>query len=195
MGALVLRSTLSEDLQAGGPYRFACVHATKKVFAVQRSHPLPRRFVLNRPQAHDYRLCPGYLERPSQTEDPLSDFDLPYSGIAGGRTAQSTPSRFIPQQFLPQSESHRFRQALRSLDGSPQRMPAPTIATGSPRSQVRGYRPACGCPILVALQTGSCLAEKIREWRCADCLPGANCTNASGLASAPIICSNSLLSS
>ena len=71
VSALVLRSALPKNPQARSTHRFRSVLAIQKVLAVQRRHPLPRGFIFNLPQAHNYCFCPGHLERPPEPENSL----------------------------------------------------------------------------------------------------------------------------
>src|SRR5258706_6798409 len=83
MSALVFFPTLGENLQARGAHRFPGVLPLQKVLAVQRSHPQPCGFVLDRPQAHNHSLGSGHLERPPQAKYALSNFDFTHSSVAG----------------------------------------------------------------------------------------------------------------
>ena len=83
MSALMFRSTFPENLQARSAYRFPSVSPIQKMLAVQRSHPLPCGFVLDRPQAHNNGFGSSYLKRPSQAEHALSNFNFTHSRVAG----------------------------------------------------------------------------------------------------------------
>jgi len=77
-------TALTKDGEARLAHGIGGIEVASEAAVVERAHPHARRFVVDRPQAHDHRARAGDLKRASQPEHALTRADLTQAGIARG---------------------------------------------------------------------------------------------------------------